>query len=122
MIAEQHKMIAEQHKMISEQNKMFAEIKTAYERQNQFIAEMNGKLTAPVGVPVKKNTTVFHGTLEMVLLYKTKDELSKFDSDLGIIEYREKILGRIFTILDLIMDHDLKRKFNWSGNVKSGGK
>ncbi|CAO1294692.1 unnamed protein product [Diamesa hyperborea] len=68
--------------MIAEQHKMFAEIKTAYERQNQLIAEMNGKVTAPVGVPVNKDTTVSHGSLEMVLLYKTKDELSKFDSDL----------------------------------------
>ena len=90
--AEQHKMIAEQHKMIAEHHKMIAEIKTAYERQNQLIAEMNGKITAPVGVQVKNETTVSDCSLEMVLLYNTKDELSKFDSDLGKIDYREKVV------------------------------
>ena len=53
---------------------------------------MNGKITAPVGIQVKNETTVSHCSLEMVLLFNTKDELSKFDSDLRKIDYREKVV------------------------------
>ncbi|CAO1295005.1 unnamed protein product [Diamesa tonsa] len=59
MIAEQHKMFAEiNSKGSTEEGSRNKEEERV--KQNQLIAEMNGKLTAPVGVPVNKDTTVSH--------------------------------------------------------------